>query len=103
MLKLEPSTKPQRIVVFDLDETLGSFLEIGIFWDALEHYYGHSLFKERLFEVLDLFEEFLRPNILNILEFVNHLKDIYQVFILLSRVNLLNLIRGRRNFILVIE
>lgn len=74
MLKLEPSTKPQRIVVFDLDETLGSFLEIGIFWDALEHYYGHSLFKERLFEVLDLFEEFLRPNILNILEFVKEQK-----------------------------
>jgi hypothetical protein len=74
MLKLETTTKPQRIVVFDLDETLGSFLEIGIFWDALEHYYGHNLFKERLFEILDLFEEFLRPNILNILAFVKEQK-----------------------------
>ena len=74
MLKLEATVKPQRIVVFDLDETLGSFLEIGIFWDALEHFYGHNLFKDRLFEVLDLFEEFLRPNILNILEFVKEQK-----------------------------
>jgi hypothetical protein len=74
MLKLEVSTKPQKIVVFDLDETLGSFNEIGIFWAALENYYGHSLFKEQLFEVLELFEEFLRPNIMKILTFVKEQK-----------------------------
>jgi hypothetical protein len=75
MLKLEQSnTKPKKIVVFDLDETLGCFNEIGIFWDALEQYHGHNLFKEQLFDVLDLFEEFLRPNILKILEFVKEQK-----------------------------
>ena len=75
MLKLEESNiKPKKIVVFDLDETLGSFNEIGIFWDALEQYHGHNLFKEQLFDVLDLFDEFLRPNILNILEFVKEQK-----------------------------
>ena len=76
MLKLEVSNiKPKKIVVFDLDETLGCFNEIGIFWDALEQYNGHNLFKEQLFDVLDLFEDFLRPNILKILEFVKEQKS----------------------------
>jgi len=75
MLKLEASNiKPKKIVVFDLDETLGSFNEIGIFWEALEHYHGHNLNKETLFDVLDIFEDFLRPNILKILEFVKEQK-----------------------------
>ena len=27
-----------KIVVFDLDETLGYFTEFGIFWDSLSNY-----------------------------------------------------------------
>ena len=27
-----------KIVVFDLDETLGYFTELGIFWDSLDYY-----------------------------------------------------------------
>ena len=30
------TSKKKKIVIFDLDETLGSFLEVGIFWDALQ-------------------------------------------------------------------
>lgn len=70
-----PVAKPLKIVVFDLDETLGSFFEVGIFWSSLENYYGHNLFKEKLFEVLDLFQEFLRPNIFKILEFIKLQKE----------------------------
>lgn len=73
--KLQSHVKPLKIVVFDLDETLGCFIELGIFWDSLEKYYGHNLFKEKLFEVLDLFQEFLRPNIFKILEFVKMQKE----------------------------
>ena len=68
-------SKPLKIVVFDLDETLGSFIEIGIFWSSLENYYGHNLLKEQLFEVIDLFQEFLRPNILKILTFIKSQKE----------------------------
>ena len=68
-------TKPLKIVVFDLDETLGCFTEIGLFWSALEYHYGHNLFKERFFEVLDTFQEFLRPNIFKILAFVKEQKE----------------------------
>jgi hypothetical protein len=74
---LQPNTniKPLKIVVFDLDETLGYFTELGIFWDSLEQYYGHNLFKDKLFEVMDLFQEFIRPNIIKILEYVKEKKQ----------------------------
>jgi hypothetical protein len=66
------TTDPKKIVVFDLDETLGSFGEISIFWDSLEFFYGTNLFNEYFYDVLDIFPEFLRPDIINIL---NYLKD----------------------------
>jgi len=69
------NNKPKKIVVFDLDETLGSFVELGIFWDALESYYKHNLNNNKLFEVLDLFQTFLRPDILKILQFIKSQKE----------------------------
>ena len=69
------NTKPLKMVVFDLDETLGSFVEIGIFWEALERYYGHNLLDERFFEVFDIFPDFLRPKILTILEYLKDKKE----------------------------
>jgi hypothetical protein len=66
-----------KIVVFDMDETLGYFVELGIFWDSL-HNYARSInadtkgtFTQEYFNsVLDIFPEFIRPNILAILQFV---------------------------------
>jgi len=57
------------IVVFDLDETLGHFVEIGVFWDALQKVYGPQD-SYHFFEVMDLFPEFLRPNIIDILSYL---------------------------------
>lgn len=62
-------SKPCKIVVFDLDETLGSFVELGMFWDAINRILGHQK-KEHFFEVIDLFDEFLRPKILKILKYI---------------------------------
>ena len=59
-----------KIVVFDLDETLGNFIELGIFWDALENFHGHKLPDQHFFDIVDMFPEFLRPNILTILKFL---------------------------------
>ena len=65
-----------KIVVFDLDETLGYFTEFSIFWDSLEHYLKTNnkpkLTQSNFNEILDLYPEFLRPNIINIL---NYLKE----------------------------
>lgn len=61
-----------KIVVFDLDETLGYFSEFGMVWDAVTMYVNES---QTLFnELLDLFPEFLRPNILQILNYLKHKK-----------------------------
>lgn len=63
-------SKPDKIVVFDLDETLGCFVELGMFCDALSSYLKHQLSDNEFNEVLDIFPEFLRPNIINILKYL---------------------------------
>ena len=72
--RIMPPKKSKKIVVFDLDETIGYFTEISIFWDALEKYYGHNLFADQFFIVLDTFPEFFRPNILKIFAFLHSKK-----------------------------
>ena len=63
-----------KIVVFDLDETLGYFTEFGIFWDSLSHYLKtnnkQALTQADFNDILDLYPEFLRPNIINILNYL---------------------------------
>jgi len=73
-MKVIKSNKPYKVVVFDLDETLGNFIEISIFWDALEKFYGHKIFNNKFYEVLDTFPEFFRPNIFKILNLINNKK-----------------------------
>lgn len=68
-------TPPKKIVVFDLDETLGCFIELNMFWNALENYYGKKLPNEHFNILLDIFPEFLRPNILTILKYLIEKKE----------------------------
>jgi hypothetical protein len=67
-----------KIVVFDLDETLGYFTQYGIFWDSLTNYIKiknkNVLTQEEFNIILDLFPEFLRPNIINILHYLKNRK-----------------------------
>ena len=68
-----------RIVVFDLDETLGYFQEFGIFWNSLSQTLSNDstkLLSQSVFNaILDLFPEFLRPDILHILEYLKDKKN----------------------------
>ena len=69
-----------KIVVFDLDETLGYYVEFGMFWDALKEFIKtHNIpiiVDQNLFnKALDLFPEFLRPNIINILNYLKQKKS----------------------------
>ena len=68
-----------KIVVFDLDETLGYFTEFGIFWDSLKDYLKDknylSLSQSDFNDILDLYPEFLRPNIINILNYLKNKKQ----------------------------
>jgi len=68
-----------KIVVFDLDETLGYFEEFGMFWDALKNFINQQKLSvtddQSLFnKVLELYPEFLRPNIINILNYLKQKK-----------------------------
>jgi hypothetical protein len=69
-----------KIVVFDLDETLGYFTELGMFWDSLTKFLRDNslntyITKYLFFSLIDLFPEFLRPNIINILKYLKKQKD----------------------------
>jgi hypothetical protein len=68
-----------KIVVFDLDETMGYFTEYGIFWDCLKNYLiikqKKDLTQNDFNNILDLFPEFLRPNIINILTYLKKKKQ----------------------------
>jgi hypothetical protein len=66
----------QKIIVFDLDETLGSFGDLYILWTGLQKI--HSFEKETIQEdfntILDLYPEFLRCGILYMLEYLYNKK-----------------------------
>jgi hypothetical protein len=70
-----------KIVVFDLDETLGYFVEFGIFWDCLHSYLmeynepNKELSQDDFNIILDLYPEFLRPNIIHILNYLKNKKQ----------------------------
>lgn len=72
-----------KIVVFDVDETLGYFVEFGIFWEALHSFIKYAneiniieekidLAQDDFNKTLDLYPEFIRPNIYSILNYLKH-------------------------------
>jgi hypothetical protein len=69
------STFPLHIVVFDLDETLGYFVEFGMFWSAIETYYGRTLSQSEFNDTLDIYPEFVRPDIVDVLTFLKTKKQ----------------------------
>lgn len=79
--ELMKKTKPLKIVVFDLDETIGYFTEISIFWEALEQFHGHNLLNDKFFEMLDIFPEVFRPDILKILNILHRKKSCSKIYI----------------------
>jgi hypothetical protein len=66
---------PQKVVVFDLDETLGNFVELGMFCDALENFTKRRISEKQFFELIDLFHECLRPDIMKILDYLKKKKS----------------------------
>jgi hypothetical protein len=61
----------KKVVVFDLDETLGYFGELGRFCNIIDEYYKNSNKSYSIFnDLMDLYPEFCRPNIINILKYL---------------------------------
>jgi hypothetical protein len=66
----------KRIIVFDLDETLGYFTQLGMLWDSIKHNHLNIEMNQSFFNnLLNLYPEFLRPNILHILEYLKQQKE----------------------------
>jgi hypothetical protein len=68
-----------KIVVFDMDETLGYFVQFGMFWDSLNTYIKSKNIKYTMSsgdfnDILDLYPEFIRPNIISVLNYLKHKK-----------------------------
>ena len=66
--------KQYKVVVFDLDETLGHFSDLGLFCKGIQNVLNINLSQEDFFKVLDLYPEFLRPDIVNIINYVKQKK-----------------------------
>lgn len=61
------------IVVFDMDETLGHFSQLNIFWRILKEYFTKNNYKysnSDFFNLVDTFNLFLRPEIIKILNYL---------------------------------
>jgi hypothetical protein len=69
--KNESKTNDKKVVVFDLDETLGSFGQLGSFCILLDEYYNDDNKAYSMFnELLNLYPEYPRPYILNVLRYL---------------------------------
>tara|TARA_B100000902_G_scaffold400050_1_gene475214 strand:- start:7688 stop:8494 length:807 start_codon:yes stop_codon:yes gene_type:complete len=61
------------IVVFDMDETLGHFSQLNIFWSILKEYFLNNNYKytnKDFFNLIDTFNLILRPEIIKILNYL---------------------------------
>lgn len=67
-------TQETRVIVFDLDETLGHFVELGIFCDIIEKYKKSKLTTVEFNNIMDMFPVFLRTDILQILSYLKEKK-----------------------------
>lgn len=53
-----------------MDETLGCFFQLGAIMDALEKFYDKKFTQDEFNELLDLYPEYIRPDMINILNFL---------------------------------
>ena len=65
------------VYAWDLDETIGNFLELGMFWDALNQYYNYTLSELDFHNILDIFPGFFRPDIFNSFKILKKIKNRY--------------------------
>jgi hypothetical protein len=76
----------QKVIVFDLDETLGSFFDLNLVWTGLNKIRKKTSENEQneFNYILDLYPEFLRYGILNILDYLYLKKkqnECYKIYI----------------------
>ena len=73
------NNKFEKIVVFDLDETLGFYTQFGIFIDCLKIYFKLIINQNLFNNLLDLYNEFHRPGIITLLNYLKKQKENYNI------------------------
>ena len=69
------TSKSNNVVVFDMDETLGHFSQLGIIVDAVEKIIKKKLNQIEFNNLLDIFDLYLRTDILKILNYLKNKKE----------------------------
>ena len=62
------------VIAWDLDETLGCFVELGMLWDTLSKFSSHKLTDNDFFKLLDAYPMFIRPDIMKVLKLLKRQK-----------------------------
>ena len=65
----------RKVVVFDMDETLGHFVQLSMFDYYLTSMYNKKISRNRFFKIMDMFPKIFRPDILNIIKSIKKLKS----------------------------
>jgi len=65
----------RKVVVFDMDETLGHFVQLSQFDYHLTNMYNKKISRNHFFKLMDMFPKILRPSIINIMNSIKKLKS----------------------------
>lgn len=65
-----PKNKPKIVIVFDLDETLGSFVNLAMMKDVIEFCENHELSQTEFNNLIDANPDYLRPGIIELLQYI---------------------------------
>jgi hypothetical protein len=66
--------KNKKIIIFDLDETLGYFTQLHFIWNDLINKTNISSNQNNFFILCDIFNEYFRKNIFEVLKFIHKQK-----------------------------
>jgi hypothetical protein len=69
------TTRKPKVVVFDVDETLGNFVQFGIFCATIDEYYKTDISYKYFNDLVEIFPEIYRPNIVRILDYIRKKKE----------------------------
>jgi hypothetical protein len=63
-----------KVVVFDLDDTIGHFEQLSMFLNGLQLIVDKNISDKYLYKLIDLWPQFLRPGIIELLESIAKIK-----------------------------
>lgn len=62
--------KTKVAVVFDLDETIGHFWQIGNLWESIKYFKGNKFGERDFHKILDMFPHVFRPGIFEVFKYL---------------------------------